>query len=154
MGGFFGGSSQSNRTPFTQGPGSIAGTPLGSMMPGAVSAINSLTSGTALTSGVNSITKQSQMLLTTGTQLEKSAFAGSGMAQSSDLMRGIGQMVQQSNINLAATLAPYILQGMQSGISDVLNAASGTGYTQQFGWNAGASLSTSFGGTTISGARG
>lgn len=149
----FGGSSSSQHATnaFTMPQKQLAGTPFAAMLPGMLSGVNQLLSGSALTSASSAVTKASNMNLTTGIQGLKSAFAGSGMAQSSDLMRGINQMTQQAGINLASVIAPMTLESIQSGIGDVLNMAAGTGnqWGSQFGWNAGASIGYASPGGTV-----
>jgi hypothetical protein len=145
----FGGSSQSQHATnaFSMPQSQIAGTPLGNMMPFITAGIQQLMSGSAANPAIAAATKASNMNLATGLQQEKSAFAGTGMATSSALMSGMNQMTQQAGINLASITSNLAFQGLQSGIGDILNMAAGTGnqWGSQFGWNAGLSLSSTYG---------
>lgn len=111
-----------------------------------VKGLRSIGSGSATTQGMQAITNYANQQMTVGTQNLKSAFAGSGMAQSSDLMRGISSYQQQSQVGLQAQLAQFAQAGIQDqlqAIQEIIELGSGTSKGYQSGWNIGAGASTS-----------
>src|SRR5215813_728745 len=69
-----------------------------------VKGLRQIGGGGAGQEGMQAITDYSNQQLTKGIQGMKSTFAGSGMGQSTDLMRGISNLTQQSQIGLQASL--------------------------------------------------
>jgi len=110
--------------------------------------LTTLASGAGITQGMQNITNYSNQNLETGIQGMKSAFAGSGMGQSTALASGINQLTQQSETGLQASLSQFQMQGLTNqlgALGEIIALAQGSSAVSQntntFGWNAGGGFS-------------
>lgn len=120
---------------------------LQNLLPTLFSGTQSLAQGQGVKTGLQNITNYVKQTMNTGVQNMKTAFAGSGMAQSSDLMRGISQYQQQSTTDLAAQLSQYQMQFQQNqlaALGEIIAMGQGIQTTSQqqssFGWNVGMNI--------------
>jgi hypothetical protein len=110
--------------------------------------LQNIAGGGSTAQGMQAITNLSKQDLTTGIQGMKSAFAGSGMAQSTDLMRGISTMTQQAQTGLTAQLAQFYQQGIQdqlAALAAIISMASGSSQFVQTGHQSGWDISAAAG---------
>jgi len=114
-----------------------------------VSELKSVAGGGAIGKGVQAITDQVNQITQTGIQGIKSAFAGSGMGKSTDVLRAISQFTQQQSTGLASTIANFEQTGVQnqlSALAEIISMAQGsgsnvsTGSANQFGFQMGMKL--------------
>jgi hypothetical protein len=141
-GGIGGQKSSTTGTTTTPLTGAIPG-----LLPTLTGGLKGIASGSTIAQGLQAIQTEGQQQNTTGAQTLKSAYAGSGMAQSSDMMRGMSQYLQTSNQQLTAQMAGFEQTGISqqlAALAEIISMAQGssmtTSKTSSFGWNVGASV--------------